>query len=128
MSEEYIKRDDAIEAFRPQFYGKDGEIEFTRYEREVIVEALNNIPSTDVVSTDFHDKTVEAITDKYIKEFQRMAKEFDEVTERKKGEWIEKNSHTNLCNICGFEETTWWSSDYNFCPNCGADMRGDEHE
>ncbi len=31
------------------------------------------------------------------------------------------------CSICGYvvedEEPTW-----NFCPNCGADMRGDENE
>ena len=46
--------------------------------------------------------------------------------ERKKGEWVDECS----CSIChwihenddGFALLT----NYNYCPNCGADMRGDE--
>ena len=45
--------------------------------------------------------------------------------EREKGEWIHNGSHWEYrfnCSKCGyklFEEPT------NFCPNCGADMRGE---
>ena len=44
--------------------------------------------------------------------------------ERKKGEWTKDNS----CPFCGF--LPWYERDIHtlsFCPNCGADMRG-EHE
>lgn len=44
--------------------------------------------------------------------------------EPKHGEWINKNGHTHYCSVCGFEETEWYTKDYNFCPHCGADMRG----
>jgi len=48
--------------------------------------------------------------------------------ERKKGEWIidkdcEGKSRTVTCNLCGHKEFNW--HDPNFCPNCGADMRGE---
>lgn len=44
-----------------------------------------------------------------------------------KGEWI--NSYINryghpchCCSVCGFKASY---QDKNFCPNCGADMRGE---
>ena len=47
--------------------------------------------------------------------------------ERPQGEWIMDNEHTKnpllwyKCNLCGV-----YHSPTNFCPNCGADMRGEE--
>ena len=44
---------------------------------------------------------------------------------RPQGEWIMDNEHTKnpllwyKCNLCGV-----YHSPTNFCPNCGADMRG----
>ena len=46
---------------------------------------------------------------------------------RPKGEWIMDNEHTKnpllwyKCNLCGV-----YHSPTNFCPSCGADMRGKE--
>lgn len=45
--------------------------------------------------------------------------------ERKKGEWTKDNS----CPFCGF--LPWYERDIHtlsFCPNCGADMRGEKHD
>lgn len=63
----------------------------------------------------------------------RIGEEFLELPtysfpEREKGEWIEKRNKAtghieSVCSVCGAEE----SYPYNlFCPNCGADMRGDK--
>lgn len=50
--------------------------------------------------------------------------------EPRKGQWITNKDGYSICSECGFcfgciecphEET-------DFCPNCGADMRGDKHE
>ena len=51
------------------------------------------------------------------------------VEERKKGEWQSIKSYPNIifCNECGtafMRDSTIW----NFCPNCGADMRGKKNE
>ena len=52
-----------------------------------------------------------------------------DVRENVKGEWIEHNPHVNglgskfECSICG-EELDCEGT--NFCPNCGADMRGEQ--
>ena len=40
--------------------------------------------------------------------------------DRPKGEW--KWTHDGQCSECGFHNTNF---DFNFCPNCGADMRKD---
>lgn len=42
--------------------------------------------------------------------------------ERKKGKWTEDES----CEFCGFQP--WYENDIHtlsYCPNCGADMRGE---
>ena len=45
--------------------------------------------------------------------------------QRKKGRWTKENA----CEFCGFQP--WFERDIHtlsFCPNCGADMRGDADE
>ena len=52
--------------------------------------------------------------------------------ERKKGKWIQKEDPYGffdtipVCSECG--HTTKMRETYNFCPNCGADMRGEQDE
>ena len=60
-----------------------------------------------------------------------------------KGEWLEKEVHgadeetgivewqSAKCSKCGKYHTTpymYYFTHYNFCPNCGADMRGKQNE
>ena len=47
--------------------------------------------------------------------------------ERPKGKWVEKPHVYGVayCSLCDYELHT---NDTNFCPNCGADMRGDQDE
>lgn len=45
--------------------------------------------------------------------------------ERKKGEWTKDNA----CEFCGFKP--WYEGDIHtlsYCPNCGADLRGEHDE
>ena len=44
-----------------------------------------------------------------------------DVVERKRGEWI---VGTEQCTCCG----SYGLISFNFCPNCGADMRGKSDE
>lgn len=45
-------------------------------------------------------------------------------SERLKGEWIPNSPFTGLCSECGGNGNL----KDNFCPNCGADMRGADNE
>lgn len=46
----------------------------------------------------------------------------------KRGKWEYKSAYQGakfgfyICSEC---KTPYWQNDYNFCPYCGADMRGD---
>ena len=49
-----------------------------------------------------------------------------DVRENVKGEWIDRGKDMMLrwqCSECGRRDTHI----YNFCPDCGADMRGDNN-
>lgn len=79
-------------------------------------------PTPDVTESD-KDKA------RVILDFLKMAKT---VEPERKGEWILVNGKTSInCSYCyhcswslSFEDTV---RQFNFCPNCGADMRGEEH-
>lgn len=47
---------------------------------------------------------------------------------RHTAEWLPKNSHTNYCSHCYFEETDWHTSEYDFCPKCGAKIVREKDE
>lgn len=44
------------------------------------------------------------------------------VVERKKGEWCDRGSLSCRCSRCRCKSP----EEFSFCPNCGADMRGDK--
>ena len=61
------------------------------------------------------------------------------IIEQKTGKWEERKVSSERvidewqsarCSVCGKYHTTpymYYFNDFNFCPNCGADMRGDEN-
>ena len=70
----------------------------------------------------YFDKVIETVSE---------CEEPSTMPERKKGKWIYVNGHTAIncsaCYHCGwslsFEDTV---KRFNFCPSCGADMRGEQ--
>ena len=60
-------------------------------------------------------------TAEWLRELQARRKQ----PERKVGKWTEDNA----CEFCGFKP--WYERDIHtlsYCPNCGADMRGEQYE
>jgi NADH pyrophosphatase NudC (nudix superfamily) len=46
-----------------------------------------------------------------------------------RGKWIQKKNWTRgVCSACSWEIAFVTGNSYNFCPNCGADMRKTEDE
>lgn len=54
--------------------------------------------------------------------------EVEKAKERKTGKWIDKSDGIdgawNYCSVCGEQAIDL----FDFCPNCGADMRGEQDE
>lgn len=53
---------------------------------------------------------------------KEMVKFYREKQTKSKGEWIKNDDFT--CSECGYHMIVGDGA-YNFCPNCGADNRGD---
>ena len=49
-----------------------------------------------------------------------------EQPERKMGKWIYNSPMTMKCDQCGFVIKDWDWHRFKFCPNCSADMRGEQ--
>ena len=52
----------------------------------------------------------------------------------KRGRWERHYSRPNVyadlfwhCSECGYRSSDNWADKFNFCPNCGADMRGEQN-
>ena len=45
------------------------------------------------------------------------------LVERPKGKWVRQDNGTYMCSNCYDNDYNWKS--FNFCPTCGAEMRGD---
>ena len=80
-----------------------------------------------------YDDWNQGVTTSWADAFREVADMVEEMptVERKKGKWIslddfrgKYNTNGYKCSECGEQ------SDYeeNYCPNCGADMRGNDHE
>ena len=74
------------------------------------------------------------------KTLEQIIDEQPTIEERKTGKWEEKEVSSEKvidewqsarCSECGKYHTTpymYYFDSFSFCPNCGADMRGEGHE
>ena len=98
---DYISRADAIEVI-----SKHGDLPFAWW--KMICRDLQDLPSADAVHGEWVEKEVLNNADDkalFIEEWQSAR-----------------------CSVCGKYHTTpymYYFDNFNFCPNCGADMRGD---
>ena len=106
---DYIKKEDAIDVIEITPFEDYGDYIKAR-------EIIENLPTIEAVPKDFHDKTCEAMAKRHTEEIQRLMP--------KRGKWIVKQSGFAECSVC----EQHYFSDYNFCPNCGADIRGENNE
>ena len=83
--------------------------------------------------------SVAAMSNNY-KTLEQIIDEQPTIEERKTGKWEEKEVSSEKvidewqsarCSVCGKYHTTpymYYFDSYKFCPNCGADMKGEGHE
>lgn len=78
-----------------------------------IITMIDDMPTADVVPMDFHNKVLEI-----------EIKKQENLVDVKRGRWID-----HKCSLCEFEPYNPSGLDtFNFCSNCGADMRGGNND
>lgn len=85
-------------------------------EQERILDIIDNAPPLPQVTVFAENASKEEIED--------FKQELEKVLERPQGKWI-SDYRKCKCSVCNF---TTVIDTYNFCPICGADMRGDKNE
>lgn len=76
---------------------------------------INNAPTVDAIPTELHEKILDKVEGELLECQSNL---------RPQGKWkhiIEEDNDVE-CPFCGFQEDGIY---YNYCPQCGADMRGD---
>ena len=97
------------EAFREQL---NRAYEYT--ELGEVIEMLDNAPTVDTTCPNCDSGYAQGYSDGYLK-----GKE-----ERPKGRWVkEEDKVHSKCSLCGFKYADYGIL-FDYCPNCGADMRG----
>lgn len=77
----------------------------------------------DLIREDLDD----VLTVAYWKDIKDMP--IADVRENVNGEWIEEQNCYYRCSVCGKHYPSFRDNmEYNFCPNCGADMRGEAND
>lgn len=131
MSEDLISREKAYKVLSEYYHHK------TEMQHKALREALDMVPSADIDLSDYSDRL-------WRKAYEQG--KADAEAEPKKGQWIpgKELSREMLagqvvnieyenyrCSACGIPiDRLLYHVDgspfYKFCPNCGADMRGEE--
>lgn len=93
----------------------------TKEVRKRVCEVIDNAPTVEEVSEiEFKEPLPPVKAQKIVKALSK----------RSQGEWvaIEPYTHKTFCPFCK-EDTRFEVGKYdNFCPNCGADLRGGDNE
>lgn len=135
-----ISRQDAIDAIN-HICPIDTEYDCALLDRVDVRCVLSDLPSAEpeqiIKIGQRSGKTLESAIDYlqstgWLQEHDRILTESAE-PERKKGKWIEQDDSWDgvyyECSVCKEAYTlidgTPSDNNYNFCPNCGADMRGE---
>ena len=67
-----------------------------------------------------------------VEEIEEYVRSMPTIEERKRGEWIPSDTDGFVCSACrnGYrnQPTLMGKPMFEFCPVCGADMRGKDHE
>ena len=89
-----------------------------------IVDRINALPSADRQTDETcQDCPIYSAEEKNCPRFNKVIPQTraEMEADRPKGEW--RWTHGGQCSECGFHNTNF---DFNFCPSCGADMRGED--
>ena len=99
--------------------------------RQAAIDGINNICPVD---TEYDCALLDRVDVRYVLSDLPSAQ-----SDRKKGNWIYGEDEYGIdgyhCDKCGFfvpwdyaHKFISYIEDYNFCPSCGADMRGSNNE
>ena len=120
-----IRRSDAIDTVEELNRKVNDSREFDTICTSDVLRRVNALPSAEAVHKP--DYSYEADMVRRMKEALLAKSEQGEWIITKEGEYDGRGVYKTVCSKCG-HETFYKANKAHFCPNCGARMKGAEHE
>ena len=127
-----MTRQEAIEVFKKTLVYESELAEA----KQMAIEALEKEPSEDCISrakaleiySDLYwmDERLLNFSDELDKVYEKLRNAPSVVPSRAEGEWVSKHNGYWTCSECGLSFLFYAKG--NYCPNCGAKMKGAENE
>ena len=121
LSEDCISRQAAIDAIEPTLKSI---LQGNSFKAVNVMDKIRDLPSAQPFTAE-QIQTMQELESAQVKKAYELGK-----ADRPKGYWIDTQvdsvgiAHRCICSICGEEPAAWSSiNKFDFCPNCGADMR-----
>lgn len=89
-----------------------------------VTSIIDNAPTVEFCLIADIEKLTPEENKKFVNLFKKGKFKFIETAVRQQGEWVDEGVNGWKCNRCGYGVERY--NNTNFCPNCGADMRGEK--
>ena len=89
---------------------------------------IDAVTVADIIEVEKERNYWHDLADSYERTILKLNNALQESVPVRHGKWISNSPVTMRCNQCTYVASDWIVHEFHYCPNCGADMIGEQDE